>query len=311
MREPAAYRGRFAPSPTGPLHFGSLLAAMASYVDARAFGGQWFLRIEDLDPPREQPGAASAILATLAAYGFVWDGEVVYQHQRTGAYAAALAQLQNHGWVFPCACTRTELQASPLGASGEHVYPGNCREGLPPGRSGRAWRARVDQAKIEFLDLLQGAVQQNLAREVGDFVVRRADGWFAYHLAVVVDDAAQGINTVVRGADLLSSTPRQIYLQRLLGLPTPEYLHIPVATAASGEKLSKQTLAPALPHHDPLPQLRAAWRFLGQPAVPADLAFDDFWNWAFAHWSRRHLPALPRRSITFDAGGLPVFEGGV
>ncbi|KAB2843721.1 MAG: tRNA glutamyl-Q(34) synthetase GluQRS [Burkholderiales bacterium] len=307
MREPASYRGRFAPSPTGPLHFGSLLAAMASYADARAAGGQWLLRIEDLDPPREQPGAACAILATLKAYGFAWDGEVAYQSQRGAPYAAALQDLQSRGLAFPCACTRAELQASPLGPGAEPIYPGNCRKGLPPGRAGRAWRVRVDETRVRFDDLLQGPVFQDLAHEVGDFVIRRADGWFAYHLAVVVDDAAQGITHVVRGADLLSSTPRQIYLQRLLGLPTPQYLHIPVATSVSGEKLSKQTLAPALPERDPMPQLRAAWSFLGQ-LPPPDCAFAEFWPWAFAHWERRRLPACAGRAIRFDADGRPLID---
>ncbi|MBI3149181.1 MAG: tRNA glutamyl-Q(34) synthetase GluQRS [Betaproteobacteria bacterium] len=290
LGEGPAYRGRFAPSPTGPLHFGSLLAALASYADARTHGGEWLVRIEDLDPPREQPGAAALILKTLEAYGFEWDGQVWYQSTRGEAYAAVLESLRTRGLVFPCGCTRAELQLAPQGAGGEHVYPGTCRKGVPAGRRRRAWRLGVGEAQVAFEDLLQGPQRQDLAREVGDFVLRRADGWFAYHLAVVVDDAAQGINTIVRGADLLPSTARQIYLQQVLALATPRYLHIPVATAANGEKLSKQTRAAALPLDDPLPSLKAAWAFLQQETPPPWLDTREFWPWAFAHWRRAAIP---------------------
>lgn len=308
MRESGPYRGRFAPSPTGPLHFGSLLAAMASYADARAARGSWLLRMDDLDPPREQAGAAAGILTTLRAYGFAWDEPLMYQSQRQAAYAAALKDLRSRDLVFPCACTRAQLQTGEMGAPGELIYPGTCRNGLPPGRVGRAWRVRVGNACIAFVDALQGPVHQDLAREVGDFVVRRADDLFAYHLAVVVDDGAQGIDTVVRGADLLGSTPRQIYLQQALRLPTPVYLHIPVATDRGGEKLSKQTLAPALDDRDPLPNLLAAWNFLGQVAPPRELSFADFWPWAFAHWERTRLPAVYARPIGFDDAGIAFLD---
>jgi glutamyl-Q tRNA(Asp) synthetase len=290
------YRGRFAPSPTGPLHFGSLVAALASYCDARAVGGEWLLRIEDVDEPRRRVGAEAQILAALERYGFAWDGGIARQSDRASGYEEALARLREAGLAYECACTRRELDAAPLGASGERIYPGTCRNGVPPARAGRrqrAWRVRVAGNVVTCRDRLQGAQKQVLARDVGDFVVKRADGLFAYQLAVVVDDAEQGITDVVRGADLLSSTPRQVLLQKLLGLPTPAYLHVPVAINASGEKLSKQTRAAALPDA-PLPTLLAAWRFLGQepPAcTPANVA--EFWRWAHASWKVSRLPRVP------------------
>ena len=255
------YRGRFAPSPTGPLHFGSLVAAVASYVDARAHGGEWLVRMEDVDVPRCVPGADADILRTLEAFGFEWDGPVMYQSTRTGAYGEALDRLRRDGMAYPCSCSRRE--------AGAGIYPGTCRARMQDPLRPPAWRVRVDDAVIALEDRRAGAIRQNLAREVGDFVVLRADGLFAYQLAVVVDDAAQGITDVVRGADLLDSTPRQIWLQQLLGFATPEYLHVPVATNPAGEKLSKQTLAPRLIAADAGKELCAALRFLGMP-VPAD-----------------------------------------
>jgi len=289
----APYVGRFAPSPTGPLHFGSLVAALASFCDARARGGAWHVRIEDVDAPRSRPGAARAILATLERYGMPWDGPVVHQTQRTAAYEAALATLVANGDVYPCTCTRRELESAPVGASGERVYPGTCRDGTHvPTRAACAYRVRVFDAAIAFTDALQGPQRQDLARDVGDFVVRRADGLFAYQLAVVVDDAALGVTTVVRGADLLSSTPRQIWLQQRLALPTPSYLHVPVAINDAGEKLSKQTEARALPD-DPVPALLAAWRFLGQPMPDARPASAEaFVQHALRAWSRHALPPV-------------------
>jgi len=288
----SAYRGRFAPSPTGPLHFGSLVAAVASFVDARAQGGSWLVRMEDLDPPRVVPGAADDILRTLEAFGLHWDETVVYQSARHAAYEAALQRLEARGAIFPCACTRKEIADSALGPDGTPIYPGTCRNGLPPGKTGRAIRVLVDDAVIRFVDRLQGEVVQELARSVGDFVVRRADGVYAYQLAVVVDDAWQGVTDVVRGADLLDSTPRQIHLQRLLDLPTPRYLHVPVATNARGEKLSKQTLAAPVDAKRPGCGLTAALDFLGHPvpdalrgAPPADIL-----DWAVAHWNPAALP---------------------
>ena len=293
MHDPKkSYRGRFAPSPTGPLHFGSLVAAVGSFLDARKRGGEWLVRMEDLDPPREAPGAAEAILRTLEAYGFEWDGKVVFQSRRSAVYSAALARLEHEKAVFRCACTRREISDSALSLAGEPIYPGTCRGGLPPGRAARAVRVRVDRGVVAFEDALQGRIEQNLAREVGDFVVRRADGLFAYQLAVVVDDFEQGITDVVRGADLLASTPRQILLQRLLGYPRPRYMHLPVAVNRNGEKLSKQTLARPLAIEEAPAQLARALRFLGQEP-PADLAAADVaevWSWALSSWRSDAIP---------------------
>jgi glutamyl-Q tRNA(Asp) synthetase len=294
-RAVAPYRGRFAPSPTGPLHFGSLVAAMGSCLEARCRGGEWLLRIEDVDAPRCSPAAAGEILRTLEACGFEWDGEPVWQSRRGAAYAAALERLQAAGLVFPCACTRRELADSALAPDGAAIYPGTCRAGLTPGREARAWRLRVGQARIGFDDAIQGRIECDLATEAGDFVLRRADDLFAYQLAVVVDDADATITHVVRGADLLLSTGRQIYLQQCLGVPTPAYAHLPVAVNAAGEKLSKQTLALALDNARPLPALLAALDFLGQQP-PADLAHGtvaELWAWAVANWRLERVPHGP------------------
>ncbi|HKJ70806.1 MAG TPA: tRNA glutamyl-Q(34) synthetase GluQRS [Gammaproteobacteria bacterium] len=287
------YVGRFAPSPTGPLHLGSLLAALASYLEARARGGRWLVRMEDLDPPREEPGAAAAILRTLEAYGFEWDGPVWYQSGRGGAYEAALGQLREAGWVYDCGCTRKEIRAVAEAGGFGAVYPGTCRNGLPPGKRPRIVRLRVADERLAFRDRLLGEVGQELARAVGDFPLVRGDGLYAYQLAVVVDDAAQGVTHVVRGADLLDSTPRQIYLQRRLGLPTPAYVHIPVAASPGGLKLSKQTQAPPLPDDDPVPQLVRAFAFLGQPLPDQAerLSLADFWQWAGETWELGRVPA--------------------
>lgn len=283
------YIGRFAPSPTGPLHKGSLVAALASYLDAKAHGGKWLVRIEDIDEARTVPGAAEAILECLAAFGMHWDGEVVWQSRRKALYEAAFARLGSH--AYACGCTRREIADSRIGVAsdGAAVYPGTCRIGLAPGKTARAYRLRVPEhasASISFEDRWMGRVTQNLAREVGDFVLKRADGFWAYQLAVVVDDADQGVTDVVRGADLLDSTPRQIYLQRLLGLSTPRYLHVPVVTNAAGEKLSKQTGALALDLMRPLEELIAAGRFLQLPVEDAT-SLDAFWREAVAGWARR------------------------
>ena len=287
------YRGRFAPSPTGPLHFGSLIAAVASYADARAADGEWLVRIEDVDLPRARPGAGQAILAALERAGFEWDGPVWRQAERTAIYEAALNRLLARGFVYRCACTRRERARDPIGAIGERVYPGICRNGLVGDRAARAdhaIRVRVPSDVVAFEDRLYGTQQQNLASDVGDFIVRRSDGLFAYQLAVVVDDAAQGITDIVRGADLLASTPRQIFLQRALGLSTPRYLHVPVAIDARGDKLSKQTGARELPA-SPLATLIDAWRFLEQPAPPERLAsVAEFWTWAHSNWRPARLP---------------------
>ena len=293
----ATYRGRFAPSPTGPLHFGSLVAALASYLDARSRAGEWLVRIEDIDTPRTVAGAGDRILRTLAACGMEWDGAILYQSQRSHAYHAALDRLRELDVIYACACTRREIADSAVSGIDGPVYRGTCRSGLAPGKSARAWRVRTADAAIVFDDLVQGQVEQNLETDIGDFVIYRADHVFAYQLAVVVDDAEQRITDVVRGADLLDSTPRQIYLQRLLGLPTPRYLHVPVAVNAAGEKLSKQTRAPAIDPQRPGPALVAALDFLGQQP-PAELAEADsaaLWTWAIAHWRRDRIPR--RRAV--------------
>ncbi len=292
---PAPYVGRFAPSPTGPLHAGSLVAAVASFLDARAAGGRWLVRMEDIDRPRCEPGAADAILRQLETYSLQWDGTVLYQSQRGDAYAAALDALRAQGAVFPCACTRSQLAQAPRNAEGDIVYPGTCRLHAPPRMAAHAWRVQIPDVSTHFADRIHGDLQQNLARDVGDFIVKRADGLFAYQLAVVVDDAFQGITHVVRGADLLWNTPRQIYLQTLLGLPTPVYAHVPLITNAAGQKLSKQTLAPALPESRRDAVLTQALAALGHPppvelegAAPAELL-----AWASAHWHIENVPTRP------------------
>ena len=298
----AAYVGRFAPSPSGPLHAGSLVAALASLLDARAHGGRWLVRIEDLDPPREVPGATRAILETLERFGFAHDGPIEYQSRRGALYAQAMRRLEAIGAVYACACTRREVADSILraGASlqrhGELVYPGTCRAGLAPGRAPRAWRVRVGDAVIEWEDRAGTRFTDALASEVGDFVLRRADSLWAYQLAVVVDDALQGVTDVVRGADLLPSTARQIFLQRLLGLPTPRYLHLPVVTDAHGEKLSKQTGATAVGGADPVGELNRALRHLGIEEVRAGNVA-QFWPAAVERW---------RRSRWFDGARVPA-----
>jgi glutamyl-Q tRNA(Asp) synthetase len=282
---PGGYIGRFAPSPTGPLHFGSLVAATASYLDARANQGQWLVRMEDVDTPRVRPGAADDILRTLDRFGFEWDGELMYQSTRTEAYRTALDDLRTAGHAYLCGCSRKDI--------GDR-YPGTCRNGLKPGRTPRAWRVRVSSNPIEFVDRTQGPQRQNVEEYSGDIVVLRADGLFAYQLAVVVDDRDQGVTDIVRGADLLDSTARQIHLQRLLNAPTPRYLHTPIAVNAKGQKLSKQTRAPAIDPAQALPQTAGALRFLGQkPPSLSDIdTTTDLWRWAIENWRPEAIPPL-------------------
>ena len=294
----SSYRGRFAPSPTGPLHFGSLVAAVASYADARHHGGAWLLRIEDVDTPRSVAGAAEDILATLAACGMRHDGEIIYQSRRNEAYHATLHQLREHKLAYPCACTRREVADSALRGIEGPVYPGTCRHDIGS-KPARAWRVDTRGARIAFDDVVQGRVEQNLETDIGDFVLFRADNLYAYQLAVVVDDAAQGITHVVRGADLLDSTPRQIYLQHLLKLPTPQYLHVPIAVNSAGEKLSKQTRAAAVDRGSVLPALHDALRFLGQQPPALD-SVEVLWQWAIAHWQREAIPRARTRSSSAE-----------
>jgi len=279
--------GRFAPSPSGPLHFGSLVAATASFLDARHRQGRWLLRMEDLDPAREPPEAADQILRALECHGLHWDGPVLYQSDRLDAYAEALDELRRQGRLFACRCSRQQIQAD------GGVYDGRCRTlGLPD--AGNAIRLRVDDVRVDFTDAIQGPQSQRLLQECGDFILRRKDGLFAYQLAVVVDDAFQGVTDIVRGSDLLDSTARQVFLQRLLGLPTPRYAHVPVAVNDLGQKLSKQHFAEALGLDDGAPALLQALRFLGQrPDVELmGASVNDILTWAIHHWDVQAVPKL-------------------
>lgn len=287
----SSYRGRFAPSPTGPLHLGSLLTAVASYADARARAGTWLVRIEDLDRPREVPGAADQILRTLDAFGLHWDEAVVYQSRRAQAYREALERLTAGCLTYPCGCTRAEIARDGRPGLEGRVYPGTCRGGLRIDREAQAIRFRVPEGPIGFEDRVQGPQTQSVAESVGDFVVRRADGIPAYQLAVVVDDAWQGITHVVRGADLLLSTPRQVLLQTGLGLRRPRYAHVPLVVDPQGRKLSKSLGAVPIETRDPLRALRLAWGLLGQPPPPADLRPGEFWAWAARAWTISCVPA--------------------
>jgi len=280
------YRGRFAPSPTGPLHFGSLVAALASYLESRSHQGEWLLRVDDLDQTRCVPGMDKHIMDTLEAFGFQWDGAPAYQSRTTRDYQAALDTLIRQGHIYYCRCSRKQVAAAAVRVGDEGpVYPGTCRElGLSDG-PGRAARIVADHDIITFEDGLFGHQSQNLAQDVGDFVVRRADGLFAYQLAVVVDDQRNAINHVVRGADLLSSTPRQIWLQRLLGYPRPRYLHIPLVYASDGKKLSKSDAAHPVDSGRPVASLLDAWHFLQQDMPDSrDMSLSEFWQWAPSKW---------------------------
>jgi len=286
-----SYVGRFAPSPSGPLHLGSVVAAMASWLDARAHRGQWLVRMEDVDQPRTVPGADAFILEQLRRLGFRHDGQVWWQSQRFDAYQSAFDRLAQQGLVYGCACTRKEIADSRLLLSGGKPdamlpYPGTCRHGLAPGRKPRAWRLRVPEGRVCFEDRWAGLQCQEVDREVGDFVLRRADGQWAYQLAVVVDDGAQGVSHIVRGADLLDSTARQYVLDDLLGLPRPVVMHVPLVTAIDGRKLSKQNGAPAADTERPLDTLLAAWVALGFAAFDCR-DVDAFWEGATSRWAQR------------------------
>ncbi|MCL5836061.1 tRNA glutamyl-Q(34) synthetase GluQRS [Neisseria meningitidis] len=292
------YTGRFAPSPTGLLHIGSLLTAAASYADARSNGGKWLVRMEDLDPPREMPGAASHILHTLEAFGFEWDGEVAYQSRRYALYEETLCRLKTAGLVYPCHCSRKDWQAGARRGADGFVYNGRCRHpGQRPAPQGKqpAWRIRVPDRVIGFSDGIVGGYAQNLAGDIGDFVLLRADGYWAYQLAVVADDAEQSVTHIIRGQDLLVSTPRQIYLQQCLGVPTPQYAHLPLLTNAQGQKWSKQTLAPALDLNRREQLLRQVFRYLKLPEAPETDRPAELLDWAVAHWD---MGKVPKHAIT-------------
>jgi len=302
---PRPYCGRFAPSPTGPLHFGSLVAAAGSFLDARAAGGRWLLRIEDLDQPRARPGADARILADLESLGFAWDGPVLRQSQRSAAYEGAIARLQSADLCFECACTRSELATLAPRRGGaepdEAFHPATCPP-RPIGAAsapGRALRFRVPPGEVCFDDRAQGRVCRDVAKDTGSFVIRRRDGHYAYQLAVVVDDALQGVTHVVRGADLLDSTPRQLLLQRALGLPATSYLHLPLAVCADGTKLSKSANAPSLADCGPGHMLWAVLDFLRQ-SPPAGLAggpVGELWAWATSHWEPQRFAGERARRI--------------
>ncbi|MFW5431217.1 MAG: tRNA glutamyl-Q(34) synthetase GluQRS [Methylophilaceae bacterium] len=287
------YVGRFAPSPTGPLHFGSLVAAVASYLEAKVNQGQWLVRMEDLDKPREVAGAANNILHTLEAFGFEWDNSLMVQSQRDDAYAAALSRLKEKQLIYPCTCSRKEITdtSTQIGIEGA-IYPQTCLKQSIKGDSPIAWRIKTENKQISFHDAIQGNISQNLIQDTGDFILRRADGLFAYQLAVVVDDAEQGVTHVVRGSDLLHSTPRQMYLQSLLGDETPSYAHVPVATNADGQKLSKQTMALGLKPKESVAQLWEALCFLNQnpPETLKNDNLSECWHWAMSNWNVTNIP---------------------
>ena len=279
---PVPVVGRFAPSPTGDLHFGSLVSAVGSYLEAKSVGGLWLLRVEDIDPPREIAGSAAGIINDLSRLGLFPDGPVLYQSSRLGAYQEAVNLLLEKGLAYPCACSRKDLSASGR-------YAGTCRKGIPPGKIPRSIRLRVETSVVAFNDRLQGLVSNSPAETGGDFIIRRADGLFAYQLAVVVDDNFQGVTQVVRGADLLESSYRQICLQKALGFTSPSYMHLPVVLSANGKKLSKRTRSDPLKHQEPAAVVKQALDFLGQNPPPG-LSLNDLWTWSIKHWNSDLIP---------------------
>lgn len=301
------YIGRFAPSPTGPLHQGSLVAALASYLDARAAGGEWRLRIDDVDRGRARASAADSIRRTLEALGLQWDGPVQYQDQRRDRYQAALETLQAGGYAFPCACSRREIEAVAAPGPAGMIYPGTCRDGLPPGKAARSWRFRVPDTRLTCNDRRMGDQSVAPASAIGDFIIRRGDGLHAYHLAMVVDDAALGVTDVVRGGDLLPATFPQMLLQSALGYPAPRYLHLPVLMDRAGRKLSKTNGAPAIEPAAAEQALGQALMALGHPP-PGEMIgapVTTLLAWAIAHWQ---VPAIPLHDLAGD-GQHPHYKG--
>jgi glutamyl-Q tRNA(Asp) synthetase len=286
---PVPVIGRFAPSPTGDLHFGSLVSAVGSYLEAKAAGGTWLLRIEDLDPPREVAGSANRIIHDLQNLGMQPDGQILYQSSRSDVYKDHVNRLLEEGLAYPCACTRKDLPPS-------GIYAGTCRNGISGGKAPRAIRFRVDDIACQFIDRVQGQITESPAHTIGDFIIHRADGLYAYQLAVVIDDDFQGVTQVVRGADLLDSTCRQICLQKALRLKSPEYMHLPLAVSANGKKLSKRVQADPVKHQDPAFAITTALTFLGQQP-PADLGLEALWDWALEHWNSDLIPRGPTRPV--------------
>lgn len=280
------YRGRFAPSPTGALHFGSLITAVGSYLEAKSHNGEWLVRIENLDKPREIPAASHEILRALEILGMEWDHEVIYQDQRKDTYENVLTILNKRGLTYSCTCTRKEIADSSITGTSGQIYAGTCRNNVHNKDRPSAVRIKTDNNIIEFEDSLNGLISQKLESKTGDFILRRSDGVYAYQLAVVADDATHGITNIVRGADLLDSTPRQIYLQKLLGYSTPAYMHLPVAVNNQGKKLSKQTKSALLDISNPVKQLIEAVNFLGQepPIELLENNVSSFWKWAIENW---------------------------
>jgi glutamyl-Q tRNA(Asp) synthetase len=275
---PVPVIGRFAPSPGGDLHFGSLVSAVGSFLEARETGGKWLIRIENIDPPRELPGSAQRIIGDLKTFGMESDAPVLYQSERFTAYQDAVNKLVREGQAYPCACSRKDLPAS-------GIYPGTCRTGIAKGKEARSIRFFAHNTGTSFVDKLQGLVQD----PIDDFIIRRADGYFAYQLAVVVDDDFQEISQVVRGADLLDSTVRQIALQNALGYITPEYMHLPLVVSTDGKKLSKRVFSDPIQHHNPIDAVTMALKFLGQNP-PTGVSLKHLWAWAFEHWNRNLIP---------------------
>lgn len=301
-----SYRGRFAPSPTGPLHFGSLIAATGSYLQAKSQKGEWLLRIDDIDPPREQKGAADKILKTLEDFGFEWDQSVLYQSNRLQRYQEAVDQLLQQGLSYPCSCSRTDILKKTGQNKGHIIYPGFCRNGPqlnaqnPEKKSKYSIRLRCNNELIQFNDVIQGKQAFNLEKDSGDFIIKRRDQHFSYQLASGIDDAEQGITEVVRGVDLLSSTPHQRYIQQRLNLTHPEYCHLPVAVNHLGQKLSKQSHATPIEAKDAVVLLYKTLNFLGQmpPIELIKAGREEIWSWAKAHW---RIDLVPDKSNqTFD-----------
>ena len=286
------YRGRFAPSPTGPLHFGSLVCAVASYLQAKSKRGEWLVRMEDLDPPRQPEGADDDILRTLESYALFWDREVVYQRHRSEAYEDYLLRLEKRHLTYPCTCSRKQIRESTHPTS-PPVFPETCRGRPFTVKSPHAIRLQTEFQDISFHDGIQGEYSQNIRKDVGDFILKRTDGYYAYQLAVVIDDAEQNISEIVRGSDLLDNTPRQIYLQQHLGFSQPQYVHVPIATI-NGEKMSKQTHAPAVSKEEPLTTAVQILHFLGQ-AIPENwqwASIDELWQWAIPRWDIAAIPKV-------------------